>query len=251
MPKLHELLAVEGQLKGQAQATRTELRATFEKKRHLFEEKVVTFTGNDEGAQPVREQQSDLQSKVRDELKWIADIWKGAIDVSLQVADANTRAVADVELDDGTILLRGVPATGLLELEKRAAEVKELLLAVPTLDPAKGFQPDGARGAHVYKARDVRKQRTKKSARVVVLHPPTKEHPAQTQLVNEDVPVGVVLEQEWSALVTPAEKGELIERAEAFARAVKKARMRANDIDTPKDALRTAGEAIFGYVFGV
>lgn len=30
MPKLHELLAVEGQLKGQAQATRTELRGTFE-----------------------------------------------------------------------------------------------------------------------------------------------------------------------------------------------------------------------------
>lgn len=50
MAKLHELLAVEGQLKGQAQATRTELRGSFEKKRHLFEEKVLTYVSNEEGA---------------------------------------------------------------------------------------------------------------------------------------------------------------------------------------------------------
>ncbi len=249
MPKLHELLAVEGQLKGQAQATRTELMVSFDKKRHLFEEKVTTFIPSGEGAQPVQEQQSTLQSKVRDELDWISDIWKGAIDVSLQVADANTRAKGDVVLEDGTVLFADVPATALLELEKRAAEIHELLKTVPTLDPAKGFAPDADRGARVYKARDVRKTRTRKQQTPLVLYPATPEHPAQTQLISEDVPTGTILEQEWSGLVTPAEKGELIERAEALARAVKQARMRANDVDTPREQLRTVGARLFGYVF--
>ena len=88
MARLHELLAVEGQLKGQAQATRTELAATFAKKLHLFSEKVVGYQPVAEGAETKREQQSDLQSTVRTEHGWIADLWAKALDVSLKVQDA-------------------------------------------------------------------------------------------------------------------------------------------------------------------
>lgn len=248
--KLHELLAIEGQLKGQAQATRTELRATFEKKRHLFEEKVVTFQPSGEGDEATREQQSDLQSKVADELSWIAGIWAKALDVSYYVAQGNTQAFADVVLDDGTVLVKHAPATALLELEKRCAEIVELAKAIPTLDPAKGFTPDPTRGANIFKARDVQKQRTKKTQRPLVLYPATPEHPAQTQVISEDVPVGRVTEQEWSGLITPAAKGLIIERAEALARAVKQARQRANEVDLAieKDAI---GAPIFAFVFGI
>jgi len=251
MAKLHELLAVEGQLKSQAEATRTELRNTFEKKRHLFEEKVVTFNSSDEGAEPVREQQSDLQSKVADELAWIAGIWQKAIDASYQVAQANTTAFADVILDDGTTLLTHVPATGLLELEKRAAEIEELVKAIPTLDPAKGFAPDANRGAHIYKARDVVKTRTKKTQRALVMYPATPEHPAQTQLISEDVPVGKLTEQEWSGLITPAEKGAMLERAEQARRAIKQARQRANDVELNGAGTVAVGARLFAHVFGV
>ena len=48
MTKLHELLAVQGNLSGQATKKRTDLTATFEKKRHLFEETRKTFTPNEE-----------------------------------------------------------------------------------------------------------------------------------------------------------------------------------------------------------
>jgi hypothetical protein len=245
--KLHELLAVKTQLNGQAQATRTELRTTFEKKRHLFEEKVVTFHSNEEGAQSIREQQSDLQSKVVDELGWIAGIWSKALDVSAAIENANTRAKADVVLDSGKVLLRNVPATALLELEKRAAEIQELILAIPTLDPAKGFTPDPNRGANVYVAREVAKTRTKKAQRPIVLYDATEHHPAQAQLISEDIPVGRVVEQEWSGLVSPAEKGVLLERAEEFSRAVKKARQRANDVEI--GPVEKIGQEIFGFVF--
>jgi len=249
MPKLHELLAVEGQLKGQAQATRTDLRATFEKKRHLFEKKILAFQPLEENMPVVIEQHSELESTVPKELDWIADVWRKALDVSYQVAEANTKARADVVLDDGTVLLTNVPATALLELEKRSAEIQELVTAAPTLDSAKSYVPDPDAGAGVYKAREVRTQRTKKAQRVLVLLQPTPEHPGQAQVISEDVPVGTVTAQEWSSALTIVQKADMLERAESLRRAIKAARMRANEVSLESDKLPTVGDKLFNFVF--
>lgn len=244
--KLFEVLVVEGQLKGQAEKLRGEIRTTFEKKRHLFEEKRVTFQSSDEGAIAVVEQQSDIQSTVRKELDWLATMWAKAIDTSYAVAEGNTMARSDVVLDSGTILLKGVPATALLELEKRAAELQDVLIAVPTLDPAKGFKPDSDKGHHISRARDVQKARTKKIEDFVVIVPATKEHPAQVAKVNKDITVGTIQEQEWSALLTPVEKADLITRAEEVRRAVKAALHRAN-AQAQVDVV-PVGQKLFDYV---
>lgn len=247
MTKLHELLAVETNLENQANKCRTDLMVTFEKKRHLFEEKRVVFVPNSEGAQAVVEHQSDIQSTVRKELEWIQQHLAKAFDASYQVAEANTEARADVVLDDdaATVLLKDMPATSLLELEKRAAEVQALIGTIPTLDPAKGFSIDTQRG--VYKAREVTKQRTKKQPKVIVKYEATKEHPAQTELMHEDVPVGSIQEQEWSGLLTPADKADLLNRAEMVARAVRRARSRANEAEV--DTAKKIGNRLLKYVF--
>jgi hypothetical protein len=246
--KLYELLAVDGQLKTQAQTTRGDLRATFEKKRHLFEEKRKTFTSTQEGveAASIVEEQSDIQTTVPSELQWIASIWSKAIDTSYQVAEGNTIARADVILDDGTTMLENVPATALLELEKRAAELMELLRAVPTLDPAKGFTLDTNRGRDIYKARDVTKTRTHKNQKSLVLIQPTVEHPGQAQMITVDEVIGQITEQEWSSLITPSAKGDMIARAEEVLRAFKAARQRANAVELQN--VRTCAAHIFNYV---
>lgn len=246
MPKLHEILAVETNLENQANKCRTDLMNTFEKKRHLFEEKRIVFQPNTEGAPAVTEHQSDIQSTVTKELVWIQAHIAKALDASYQVAEANTSARADVVLDDdaNTVLLKGVPATSLLELEKRIAEIHALVAAIPTLDPAKGFTFDSQR--NVYKAREVVKSRTKKAARVIVKYEATKEHPAQTEIITEDVPVGTIQEQEWSGLVSPSEKAELIDRVERLARAVRRARSRANEVEVGNHKI---GNKLLKYVF--
>lgn len=246
MAKLHELLAVEGNLKGQAEKVRGDLAQTFEKKRHLFSKKIVTFKPDEEGAAAVTEEQSDLQSDVRKELEWIAGIWAQALDVSAQVAEANTKARADVTLDDGTFLFRQLPATALLELEKRVSEVQGLVAAIPTLDPAKGFRIDPDEGKNIYRARDDVKHRTKKAQRALVLYPATPEHPAQTQLITEDVPMGTIVSQEWSGLITPSEKADMLERVETVRRAVKSARARANEVEIVPVSI---GKDLFNFVF--
>jgi hypothetical protein len=248
MAKLHELLAVESNLSTQANKTRGELIETFHKKRHLFEEKRVTFTPDTEGAQAVTETQSDIQSTVLKEITWISGVMAKSWDVSHQVDLANTKAVADVVTEDDVTLLKDVPATSLLQLEKRLKEVSDLVQAIPTLDPAKGFQPDEQRGKGIYQARPVNKKKTKKVPQVLELAPATKEHPRQTQVYSEDVPVGAIQELEWSAMLTPAMKSELLDRCDMLLRAVRKARAKANEVDV-EVAGNKIGKKLLDYVF--
>lgn len=248
LAKLHELLAVEGNLENQANKCRTELAGTFDKKKHHFGEKRITFTANTEGAQPVTEEQSDIQTTVQKEIAWIVGIVAKSIDASHHIDIANTQAVADVVTEDGATVLKGVPATSLLQLEKRLKEIHELIVAVPTLDPAKGFQPDPQREKGIFKAREVSKNRTKKHQRPLELSPATDKHPAQVQLITEDIPVGTILEQEWSSLITPAMKSDILDRCDILLRAVKRARARANELDLDV-AGNKIGKTLLDFVF--
>ena len=247
MPKLHELLAVETNLENQANKTRTELVSTFEKKGHLFEEKVSTFIPSAEGQPEVVESRSDIQTTVLKELAAVSKYISKALDASFQVAEANTRAKADIVLENGAVLATDVTATALLELEKRVAELHALVCAIPTYDPAKGFEPDAARGIGYYIGRLISKERTKNVQKPLVLYPATEQHPAQVQLINELVPVGKIQEQEWTSRLSPAVKSDMIARADDLLRAVRSARSRANDCEV--DTTKKIGATLAYYVF--
>jgi hypothetical protein len=246
--RLHELLAIESSQSTQAHKLRNDLSNTFEKKRHLFEQKIVTFTPSSEGAQAVTEQQSDLQTTVLKEIAWIQPHLAKALDMEFQINEANTRAFADVILPDGATLLVGVPATSLLELQKRMTELQGLIASIPTLDPAKGFQSDEAAGRGVFKARPVRKNRTSKVQEPLTLAPATEHHPAQVQLVTKDVVVGAIEEEEWSGLITPSQKADLLDRVEVLSRAIRAARSRANEVEIDKSS--KIGTPLLSYIFG-
>ena len=248
MAKLHELLAVKENLDGQATKCRTELMSTFDKKRHHFEETRTNYTPDTEGAKMVVESHKDIQTTVAKEVEWISRILAKALDINFQIDVANSQAKADVVLENGTVLLKDVPATNLLQLERRMNEIKALVDQIPTLDPAKGFKLDLEKGKGIYKAREISKARTKKENKVLTLYQATKEHPAQTQLVSEDVKVGTIQEQEWSALITPAVKADILERVEEVARAVKRARAKANELDLDV-AGNKIGKKMLDYVF--
>lgn len=248
MTKLHELLAVEKPLENQATACRAELMGTFEKKRHHFAKTIKTFTSLEENAIPVTEEQSDIQTTVSKEIKWISDKLIKAIDAGHQIDVSNTVAKQDVVLESGNILLKDVPATSLLQLEKRLGEVAQLIKAIPTLDPAKGFLLDTAAGDGIFKAREITKTRTSMVPEVISLAAATKEHKEQVQLIQKQVPIGTIQEQEWSSLITIAQKGQLLDNIEEVQRAVKKARARANE--TPIDVSATKiGKRVFDYIF--
>lgn len=247
--KLHELLAVETNLDGQAQKTRAELTKTFTDKRHLFSETLVTYKPDEENAVATVEQQSAIQSTVKSEVTWLSKILAKAWDAAHQIDVANTLAKADVlDEDTGKVILKDVPATSLLQLEKRVKELHDFIVAIPTLDPAKGFKPDPDKGAGYFRANDVTKPRTKKVFVPLVLAPATKEHAAQVKEGWEDRPVGHVLQQEWSSLITPAMKADLLDNCDKLQRSLKKARAKANEQEVDVKAQKVSAE-LLEYVF--
>ena len=246
--KLHELLAVEGDLRTQAESCRNDLKNTFEKKTHHFTKKVVTFKSNVEGVADKVESQLALQTTIHKELDWISQKLAKAIDIGHQIDNANLTAIADVILEDGTALLKGVPATSLLRLEHRITEIRDLIHAIPTLDPAKGFTLDPSEGDGVFKANEDVRPRTEKKFEFVVMVPPTEKHPAQVKELMADRPIGTLVAQEWSSLITVADKGDMLDRVEELLRAVKKARSVANAVEVDTSANKI-GEATLNFVF--
>lgn len=171
-----------------------------------------------------------------------------AMDIGYQVDMANATAIADVVLEDGTVLLTQIPATALLQLEHRLKDVADLVAAIPTLDPAKGFTIDLSKAGGIYKARDVRKIKTEKQDKPVTIAKATDKHPEQAVLKTYDVPIGHLLEQEWSGLITPATKSDLHDRVEIVTRAVKTARAKANNVEIDTKPLKV-GKTLLEYIF--
>jgi hypothetical protein len=231
MGKLHELLAVESSMSDQSDKLRAELIDTLTKKRNHFAKKVVTTKYQDPNVEDEVEEQLGMQSTVPKELDWISGHIVKAIDAAAQVDEANTKARADIVLEDGTIMAKNIPATQLLQLAKRLNEVKQVAEAIPTLDPSRGFVPDPASGEGVYKTREEIKPKTKKNYASFVAHPGTDKHPPQVTTYQEDQLIGKYHIFEWSSFLTVSDKANILSRIEDLIRAVRKARARANDVD--------------------
>lgn len=248
MAKLHEAIAARPNLEAQATSCRTDLGKTFSSKGHHFEETLSVFRPVEENQQEIVEKQSELQTTVPKELAWITRMIGPAIDVDYQIAHANTQAKADIVLKDDTVLATGVPVAALLDLEKRLNEVLDLAKKIPTLDPSKGYKEDPERGKGIWRSKDERRERTKKVQTPLVLYPATPEHPAQTQIISQDVLAGYTTTTSWSGALSVAQKGDMLERIEAVRVAVSEARSRANDqeVDTRKQIAYT----LLNYCFG-
>ncbi len=247
LPKLHELLAVRPSLKVQAAKVLTDLANTFEKKRHHFTAKIKTFTPLGDDSPAKTEEELTLQTSVTKELAWLAPYLAKSIDAHYHIAVGNMAAQADILLDDGSVLAANVPASTLLELETFIDELRGFAEKIPTLDPALGFTPDATREAGVYVSRLIEKTRHQQQKRALVMYPATDKHPAQTQLIDEAVPVGTIREREWSSMLTPVAKGDILDRIEGLSRAIKTARAKANEAEV--DTGKKIGDALISYAF--
>lgn len=244
---MHELLSVYDDQKGQATKTRTELAATFTNKPHLFRKKVQTFRPLAENAKDVVEIQADIQSSLSTEITWVGEFLARAMDSGYQIDLGNTHAKADL-IVDGVALATNIPATFLLQLEKHLVNVRDLAITMPTLDPAQGFTLDSSAGKGIWKAREVIKNRTQKQKKVLQLSPSTDKHPAQVQAYEEDVVIGNILEQEWSALTTPAIKSQVIANCDKLIQATKQARSRANSVELTVEK-QNIGKSLLDFIF--
>jgi hypothetical protein len=156
----------------------------------------------------------------------------------------NCEAKADVRIEN-RILLADIPATYILFLEKQVAELLAFVRKIPILDASEQWHHDET--SDVYATDPVETIRTKKSHKPFVLYQATKEHPAQVQVLAEDVPVGRWKTVKFSSALPAQRVNEMIDRLEKLQEAVKCAREEANRHEiVPK----YVGDVVLSYVFG-
>lgn len=243
--RLHALLAVEPDLKGQAEAITAETIATFTKKADHFHSISRTYQPVDENGETLPPENKEMVTTVRAKLDYTEKSMIRYLDALYQKEMTNTVAKADLVVD-GITIAKDVPATELLNLENRFKHIREIYRSIPTLDPGYSWDKD-LDYANVYKAAPQITVRTTKVQEPLVLYPATDKHPAQVNLVTKDV-----LQGRWTAInrsgkLAPIEKSELIERVEKLLEAIKTARCKANDVVANTD---TIGAKLFAYING-
>jgi hypothetical protein len=230
MGKLHEILAVEGDLKATATRVMNEIRSLFGNT-DRFTGRIRRYRPLQEGGEQLSDQRSEVSTTVQQELdRFISDMGKW-VDAAVQKEQSNTLTKADVVVD-GTVLLADLCAPALLNLEGKLAEIRKVYSAIPTNDLAERWRWDGEMGTFVSDPRIT--YSTKKTMHSFEASPATKEHPAQVSVYTEDEKVGAWETTLFSGAISPVEKQVRLERVDTLLRAVKQARQRANNVEASK-----------------
>ena len=243
MTKLNQVVAV---LRGAKEDTNRATAVLFAglKRGEMFAGITQTYRPAEEGGVTLPDDNTQVQLTVPNMLERFSKPMIRLFDLLSTTESTNMTASADVVVGD-RVLIPNAPVTFLMQFEKYLErEVRGYVALLPVLDPAETWNPlDNDQ----YETPPFETFRTRKVQKPIVLYPHTDKHPAQTQMITEDVIDGYWLKKKFSGAIPPASKRDLVERVETLVEAVKHAREKANDVEVV-DA--KVGEAVFGYLFG-
>lgn len=240
--KLSQVIAIEKGIKSRVTAEVDKIDKAAQKST-LFDGFIKTYKKRDDADEDIPQQRQKVQMSASQAIETTSKLLTEMFDVTAQKDWANQGARADIEFEGETIL-SNVPATFLLFLEKQLTDLHTLIGRFPTLDPAEDWKLDGGQG--IYKTEPSLTSRSKKVQKPLVLYPATDKHPAQTQLITEDVTVGTWEQTKFSGAIPEVERRTLLTRIEKLQHAVKYAREHANLAPAPEQKV---GEKILGLVF--
>jgi hypothetical protein len=242
MAKLNQILAIEKGLKTRVYAEFTELHNATQKP-GLMNGFHKAYQPRDENGETYPPESQKVQHNAVEVLERVATILTELFDITATKDWANCQAKADV-LIDGRVLLRDVPAPYLLFLEKQLSDLTAFIGKMAELDPGSDWSTDPSTG--LFKTEASATQRTKKLQRPIVLYDATEHHPAQTQLITEDVIAGQWTTIKYSGAMPAPRKKQLLVRIEKLSNAVKYAREQANAVEAQDKKL---AKEVFEYLF--
>ncbi len=244
--RLHQLLAVDADLRNKAAKIAQETASTFRTKSDHFDGYVRTYRPFIEPENELMKQAPDIKdivTTVQDKLNYTAKSLKRAIDAHLSKEQTNCKGEAMADLQIGANCMPGLSSTALLALEGWLVKIREVYLGIPTHDPSKHWEASNI--PHVYQAAPKDTFKTEKVAEAIVKYPATTEHPAQTEMVTMDKNVGIMRVEATTGKVSPAEKSGMLERIDHMIVTTKKARSKANQAEVSSISI---GEMLFEYI---
>ncbi len=239
--RLNQIVAIERDVLSRAYKDITKEYHLLQKP-DLCEGFTKTYSAKEEGGETFPPESKLVQLGVEDSLKEMHSRMRDVFDMRLTKDVGNMTAKADVILDGGAVI-KNVPVPTLLFLEKQLLDIMSVLQKLPILDKAEAWTFDEARSYHV--TQPSLKTRTAKVQKALVLYPATEKHPAQAQLITEDMQVGMWSTVKHSAAIPEQRRKDLVERCETLMKAVKDAREQANIEEV--DEL-TMGDVVFNFL---
>lgn len=246
MGKIHELLAVETDLKTKANQVRDGVTKLFGQGAALFVGQLRTYEPLNEQGEKFPPEVKPLGAQVGDQIKAVRKDFGRWIDLAISKEASNSNPAASSAVDvDGVNILPSLPVTALLNLESRLEELKKLYVAIPTNDLTDEWQYDTSNG--LWKSQPTTSYRTKKVNQRFVLAEATEKFPAQVNIVTVDEREGTWTTVKTSGMLSPVQKEERLARLESLLMAVRKARQRANDVEATDVKV---AEKIFAFIEG-
>ena len=242
MPKLNQIIAIQAGKKTQAKDTLTEAYHLI-KKPELLAGLVRTYQPRDDGGEPQPDERKQVQVKVNELISKVKTDLIEMFDVVATQDWSNCQAKADVVVD-GRALLKAVPVTHLLFLEKQLTDLRTFIDTLPILDAAEDW--DYKAEVDSFVSQPSRTNRTKKVPKNHIKYEATKEHPAQVEMYMEDVWVGTWTTTKFSGAIPAATRNAMLERVRKLLDAVKEAREEANGLEVKSQKV---GAAVLGYIF--
>jgi hypothetical protein len=243
MAKLNQIIAIEKGTKARVQSDLSDLYKVIQKP-ELFNGFNKTYQPNNEDdTESLPSESKRIQYTVPEVLRSAARLQSDLMTVISRKDWTNMTATGDVVLN-GKTLFSGAPVSFLLFLEKTLTDFRTFVDHLPVLDESETWKVNDNTG--FYETETIKTHRTKKVQKPIVLYDATPEHPAQTQLITEDVIVGYWQQVKKSGAVGRTEKNALLDRVESLLNAVKTAREGANLQE--EAVVPNVPEAIFGYL---
>jgi hypothetical protein len=243
VPKLNQIIAITAGKKSQSHKTITDAYQNLQKSSSL-EGISRTYKPKDDEGEQFPSEKKLVQLRVKDAIRNIAGALTELFDIVATQDNANCQAKANIVVDGATVL-KEVPVTTLLFLEKQLVDIHTFVEKLPTLDPGEAWNYSA--DVDYYASEPYQTTKTKKVMKNHVKTEATKEHPAQVETYTEDIVVGQWTTVKFSGAVPAKERNEMLERVRKLQEAVKCAREEANSMDVESKKI---GNAVLQYIFG-
>ena len=237
----HQIIALEKGVKSKTQALITKLYHLVQKG-ELFTGHTKTYKPKDENGDKLPDDNKYVQERVD---LMLAEAEKGFVelfDLILTKDAGNQAAKADLVIGE-TTLVKDVPVTTLIFLEKQLTDLRTFVSKIPLLDVADRWTYDGTN--KLWRTEPTETTRTRKKPTVLVKAPPTQHHPAQTERIDVDEVAGTWSTVKFSGAMPPSRQKQIIDRIDNLMKATKLARENANMVEVTNKKM---GEAIFLYL---
>lgn len=240
--KLNQVIAIEKGTKSRSLQELTEAHHSLQKPA-LLSGISRTYRPRDEEGEQLPPESTRVQIRAEEIIRQTAEVLTKLFDVVATKDWANCKAKADVVVE-GQTLLKDVPATYLLFLEKQLTDLHTFIKKLPVLDASELWNYDAS--ADCWATEPVQTVRTKKIPRNHVKAEATEKHPAQVEVYYEDVSIGTWRTVKFSGSLPAKRVHDLLARVERLQESVKFAREEANNLEVEEQKI---GEKIFHYLF--